>query len=338
VFKNVMVYRLGIDVLPTLEEMESALDAARFVDCGASQEMSAGWSAPRGQAHGALVESVAGQRILKYTIETKAVPSTVVRRKADEAAAHIEATTGRKPGKKELRDLREDAKHALLPQAFSKVSSVWIWLAPEVDLLILDAGSQSRADAVVTALVNAVPGMAPRLFNTQQTPQSAMAQWLSEGEAVGGFQLERECELKSSAEDRAVVKYARHTLDIDEVKQHIAQGKLPTRVALNWQGRVAFTLTEAMTLKKLGLLETVFEGTSKEKEDNFDADVAITTGELSQLLPELIEALGGEMAEFAAAGTDPSVAPPPGSGTVTTGTGHANAALATAEGDDSAPF
>ena len=31
------------------------------------------------------------------------------------------------------------------------------------------------------------------------------------------------------------------------------------------------------------------------KEDNFDADAAIATGELGQLVPELLEALGGEM-------------------------------------------
>ena len=32
------------------------------------------------------------------------------------------------------------------------------------------------------------------------------------------------------------------------------------------------------------------------KDDNFDADVAIATGELSKLIPELLEALGGEAA------------------------------------------
>jgi len=120
------------------------------------------------------------------------VPSNVGGRKADEEIARIEARTGRKPGKKETRDLREDAKRALLPQAFSKVSSVWVWMDHEQDLLILDAGSQSRADTVITALVEAVPGLAPRLFNTQQTPQSAIAQWLSAGEAGCAVQIGQE--------------------------------------------------------------------------------------------------------------------------------------------------
>lgn len=290
-----MVYRLGEEELPSLEKMEEALDAARFAPCAASQELAMGWVPPRGDAHGPLVESVAGQRVLQFKVETKVVPSTVVRRKADEAAAQIEATTGRKPGKKEMRDLRDDAKHALLPQAFSKLASVSVWLDASQRLLVLDAASQSRADAVITALVNALPGFAPRLLNTQVTPQAAMSAWLTAGEADGAFQIERECELKASSEDRAVVKYTRHTLDTDEVKQHIAHGKLPTKLALNWQGRVGFMLSESMALKKIAFLDTVFEGTSREKENGFDADVAIATGELGQLLPELVEALGGEL-------------------------------------------
>ncbi len=290
-----MIYRLPQGWAPSLETMEAGLDAARFVPCGASQELAMGWVPPRGDAHGPLVESVAGQRILQFRLETKVVPSTVVRRKADEAAAHIEATTGRKPGRKELRDLRDDAKRSLLPQAFSKVANVWVWLDLEQGLMSLDAGSQSRADAVITALVNAMSDCAPRLLNTQMTPQAAMSAWLTAGEADGQFQIERDCELKASSEDRAVVRYTRHTLDTDEVKQHIAHGKLPVKLAMNWQGRVGFVLSESMALKRIAFMDTVFEGTSKEKEDGFDADVAIATGELGQMLPELVEVLGGEL-------------------------------------------
>ena len=130
-FKNVTVYRIAPGWAPTLEAMETALDALRFVPCGASQDKSVGWVEPRGEAHGPLVESVAGQRILKFVMETKAVPGDIVREKAQEEADHIEATTGRKPGKKETKELREDALQALLPMAFPRRGSVWVWIDPE---------------------------------------------------------------------------------------------------------------------------------------------------------------------------------------------------------------
>ena len=59
--------------------------------------------------------------------------------------------------------------------------------------------------------------------------------------------------------------------------------------------RVSLVLTEALQLKKISFLEGVFDGTSAGKDDGFDADVAIATGELGKLIPDLIDALGGEM-------------------------------------------
>jgi recombination associated protein RdgC len=295
VFKNVMVYRIAEGWRPSLEQIEQALDAERFVPCGASQEKSVGWVEPRGEAHGPLVEAVDGQRMLKFKMETKGVPGSVVTRKAKERSAHIEATTGRKPGKKEMRDIKEDVKMSLMPMAFSKESSVWVWIDPVANLLVMDAGSQAKADEVVTMLVKSLAGLSVTLLNTEMSPQAAMASWLIAQESPAAFSVDRECELKAADESKAVVRYVRHPLDTDEVKQHVESGKLPTRLALTWEGRVSFSLTEALQLKKVSFLDVVFEATSTEKDEGFDADVAIATGELRKLLPDLLQALGGEV-------------------------------------------
>lgn len=299
-FKNVMVYRMVSGWSATQAELEDALEGARFAECGASQEKSVGWVEPRGEAHGALVEIVGGQWLLKLMVEVKTVPGSVVKRKVQDQLAQIEATTGRKPGKKEKRELTEDARQALLPMAFTKQSSVLVWIDPQARLLVLDAGSQAKADEVMTALIKAVNGLAVQLVNTQTSPAAAMALWLSTHEAPPGFSVDRECELKAADESKAVVRYTRHALDTDEVSQHIAMGKVPTRVAMTWNERVSFVLTEALQLKKVAFLDVVFEGApaspGDRKDDGFDTDAAIATGELVQLIPDLLEALGGEVA------------------------------------------
>ncbi len=310
-FKNLIVYRIGPDWSATVEHMEEALAPARFVECGATQQKSIGWIEPRGEKHGALVESIGGQRILKLQIETKAVPGSVVKRKAQEQIEHIEATTGRKPGKREIKDIRDDALLALLPMAFTKQSSVQVWIDLASRLLMTDAGSQAKADEVITALVSALPGLPLTLLQTMVSPQVAMTQWLtaaSPEEWPLRLSVERECELKSNDEENSVVKFTRHNLLNDEIRHHVAQGKLPVTLALSWDGRVAFVLTEALQLKKISFLEGVFEGTSAGKEDGFDADVAIATGELGKLIPDLIDALGGEMPQTAAASSAPPTA------------------------------
>lgn len=298
-FKNLTVYRLGPDWAPTTSQIEAELDKARFVECGATQQKSSGWVEPRGEAHAPLVETIDGHFLLKLMTEQRVVPGSVVKRRVDEIAEKIEQQTGRKPGKKQTKELKEQALLELLPMAFTKQSVTRVWIAPRQRLLMLDTGSQAKADEVVTLLIKAFDGLALSLVHTEMSPAVAMTHWLGTGEAPYQFSIDRECELKSADEMKSVVRYARHPLDTDEVKQHILTGKVPTRVAMTWRERVSFILTESMQLKKVAFLDVVFEGAAAaagkvDKGEAFDADAAIATGELIQLIPDLIEALGGE--------------------------------------------
>ncbi len=291
-FKNMIIYRIAPDWQIDLLQVEAALAQLPFMECGATQERSSGWAAPRGDAHGAMAESIAGQWLLRFMVETKVLPGSVLARRVQEKAARIEQETGRKPGKRESRDLKEEAKLDLLPMAFTKQSAMWVWIDTEARFLVLDTSSQSRADEVASALIEALPGLALALLDTQTSATAAMAQWLSTQEAPPGFSIDRECELKSADAEKAVVRYARHPLDIEEIQAHIPAGKLPTKLALSWDERVSFVLTEGLQIKKLAFLDAATQGQSDE--GGFDADVALATGELRQFIPELIEVLGGE--------------------------------------------
>jgi recombination associated protein RdgC len=185
----------------------------------------------------------------------------------------------------------------LLPGAFPIRSATWVWIAPKAGWLVIGAASIKKADAITTRLVELLGGgIVLTLLQTELSPTVAMAAWLQAKEAPSGFTIDRECELKQPDSEKASVRYARHTLDIDQVGEHIAEGKLPTQLALTWASRVSFVLTEAMTLKKIKLLDVVLEGAAGKDDGGFDADVAISTGELGLLIPDLIEALGGELA------------------------------------------
>jgi recombination associated protein RdgC len=298
--KSALLYRLTHWPAPTLSDLESRLAAARFIPCGATQPESAGWIAPRGDKHGALAESVAGQLILRLCTETKAVPAQVVKTGVDERLDLIEQQTGRRPRGKLVRELKEEIVHDLLPRAFAKQATTWIWVDAKAGWLVVGAASAKKADGIVTRLVEMMRGelvLAP--VQTQRSPATAMADWLASRDAPSGFSIDRECELKQPDSEKSAVRYARHTLDIDEVGEHIRQGKLPTQLALTWAGRVSFVLTETLALKKIKLLDVAVDGAGdagqSSADSGFDADVAITTGELSRLIPDLIAALGGEM-------------------------------------------
>lgn len=308
-FKNLVVYRVsataGEPWEATLADVEAGLAKARFLPCAATQPVSAGWVSPRHGEQSAgepgaapLVESIGGQWLMRLMVEQKVLPSAVVKRRVEELAKQAEAATGRKPGKRQAKELKEEAVLALLPQAFTKQASVNIWLDPKAALLMVDAGSAKRAEEAATMLVKCLDGLALRLVQTTLSPAAAMTAWLAEGEAPSGFSVDRECELKSADEMKSVVRYARHPLDTDEVRAHVLTGgKQPTRLALTWKGKVSFVLTDALQIKKLSVDDGLFDAGSRHAGDEgFDADAAIATGELRQLIPDLVNALDGELA------------------------------------------
>jgi recombination associated protein RdgC len=303
-FKNVWVYAVTAGFPASLTELEEALALMPFEPCGASEDKRVGWLPPRGQAHGLLVESVGGQWMLRFMAETRAVPAAVIQRRVQEVCEHIEATSGRKPGKKERRDLKEEAKAALLPQAFPRQQSVWVWLDPTTQLLMLDTSSSARADDILTALVKLLDGFVAEPLNTSTSPAVAMSTWLAEQTSPAGFTIGQECELKSADESKAAVRYARHPLLTDEVRDHIRTGKQPTRLALHWDDRVQFVLTEHLQLKKISFEDHVLEQAKAQRQpqghgggasaaDDFDGSVLMTTAELGPLIRDVIAALDG---------------------------------------------
>ena len=298
-FKNLIFYRIIGDWLPTLAAAEQSISAARFVECGASQEQSLGWTEPRGDDHGPLIESVAGQWIMKFAVETKVLPGSVLKQELSNRLQKIEGETGRKPGKKETRDIKDDVRLSLLPQAFTKKSHTLVWIDPSRKMLVLDATSNSKADACITAIIKSFEHAAVQLVHTQTSPAAAMSLWLSNKETPSShFSTDRDCILRACDESKASVRYAKHALDIDEVRGHIQSGKVPTMLAMTWRDRVSFNLCDTGNLKRVTFLDTATQDAgadSKSAANEFDADIAITTGALSSLIPDLIDVLGGEV-------------------------------------------
>jgi recombination associated protein RdgC len=295
-FKNALIYRMGPWTPPSTPEIEERLARLRFTECGATQTESAGWVEPRGEKHGLLIENIGGHLILRLCTERKGVPSSVVKGELEVQLEKIEAETGRKPKGKRAKELKEEIVHSLLPRAFPKRSTTLVWIDLDAKLVIVNAGSLKSADRVVTLLVELLGGgIALTPLQSELSPATAMAEWLRTREAPRAFSIDRELELKQPDSEKAAVRYTRHTLDIEEVGEHIQQGKLPTQLAMSWNGRVSFVLTETLALKKIKLLDVVLEGSAGSQDKGFDTDVAITTGELRLLIPDLIDALGGEL-------------------------------------------
>lgn len=298
-FRNLQLYRLPAPWALTLADLEEQLTRGSFHPCGSQDHQSRGWVSPR---NGALVHSIGGQWLLSLMVEQRLLPSSVVNQEVMERAEKMAAEQGYPPGRKALRELKDRVTEELLPRAFLKRSKTPVWIDPKNGWLGVDSSSQVKAEEALEHLRKTLDDLPLTLIRTQRSPVSAMADWLAGGEAPAGFTLDRDCELKSVDEEKASVRYVRHSLEGEEIKAHLVAGKLPTRLALTWDDRISFILTEKGEIKRLAFLdvlkESVEQGTEN-ADETFDAEFAMMAGEFNRLIPALLEALGGEMPESA---------------------------------------
>jgi len=286
--KNATIYRLAKPVAITHDNLEPMA----FSPTTPTQQKSLGW-VPLGDDHGWLVRVNSGAQVMRLRVETRTVPAATIAEKVAQVCKAIEQNTGRKPGKKEKRELKEEALITLLPHAFPKQKDVLCIL--DGDWLILDTASAGLADDALTALVKCVDGFVAEQLNTAHSPMAAMAEWLHGDTAPDGFSFGKACEMQARDESRAKVRYTNHYLLTDEVKTHLMQGKLPTSLAMEFDDRVAFTLTDNLQLKKIDFGDKVMEEARSHdiNPGDLDGSLAIAIGEFRPLLAELIAALGG---------------------------------------------
>lgn len=315
-FKNLQIYRLPTPWAIDLAKLDEQLARGEFTRCPSNQPMSRGWVSPR--KDGALIYANNRQWLIALAVEQRLLPSSVVNETTQERAEQIADQQGYPPGRKQMKEIKERVTEELMPRAFTRKRSTFVWIDPQNGWFVVDAGSPAKAEEVIEHLRHCLDEFPLKALHTQLSPQSAMADWLAGGDAPAGFTVDRDCELKSVAEEKAAVRYVRHPLGDEvgaEIKAHLAAGKLPTRLALTWDERISFVLTEKLEIKRLAFLDILKEEAEKSAEradEQFDADFALMTGELVRFLLQLVEALGGEQVEAetpaaapAAAGTPP---------------------------------
>ena len=301
-FKNATIYNITSNTPLTAALLEAGAEKFVFAPCGLTQEKSMGWMPPRGQEHGALVEAVGGHLVMRLMVETRSVPAKAIEEAVDLKCAKVEMQTGRKVGKKERREYKDEARLTLLPHAFSSKRAIGVWIDPANGKLTIDSATSSRTDLVTTLVVQLAEGVGVALINTNVAPSALMTNWLLDGSNEAGddrycFTIDRSCELKACDESKATVRYTNHDLITDEIMAHVRQGKRANKLGLTFDERVSFTMTEAGTLAGIKFLDVVFEASKDSNADAFDADVTILTGEMSKMIPALVNALGGEFAD-----------------------------------------
>lgn len=122
-----------------------------------------------------------------------------------------------------------------------------------------------------------------------------MTQWLTDDDAPPEFSIDKEAELRSAAHDNATVRYVRQSVGPEDVQRHVQDGKRVTRLAMTWTDRISFVVTDGFDLRKITALDVLKQPNEGFGQVGaFDGEFALTSGELSKMLRDILRAFGGE--------------------------------------------
>jgi recombination associated protein RdgC len=293
-FKNLKLYRLTLNTRLTAATLESSLESMAFRTGGSQDFQVSGWTPPREDSGLAYAQN--GQVLLSMRTEKKLLPATVINQATRARALQIEEQQGYKPGRKQMKEIKEQMLMELLPRAFVITHDTWLWIDTVNRWAAIDAASTARSDEVLGLLAKTLTPFPIVPLHVEMSPAAAMTLWLSEDEPPAGFSIDQDTELRSTGESRATVRWQRQSVETGEARHHIRAGKQCTRLAMTWNDRVSFVLTENLDLKRIAPLDVIKDNQDAQaanEAEQFEADFTLMTGELARMLADLTTALGG---------------------------------------------
>ncbi len=296
-FKNLRLYRLTKPIELSDEAFAAALEETRSAPIGSLETARVGWVAPYdGESHGHLLYAAGGYRLLRLKREEKILPGGVVREFLDDKVAQIEEEQGRKVGRKEKAEMKDQVIFELLPRAFSRAASCMGYLTPD-GWLVINTTSNKMAEEFISLLrqcLGSLPVVPPQL---KAPVVSRMTQWVASDEPLPeGLYLGNECELREPGEEGGVVRCRRQELTADEVRAHLEAGKEVVKLAIDWGERVSGLIDETLCVRRLGFGDDLLEESDPIDDDlaRFDADFVLMTRELTAFVAWLCELFDGE--------------------------------------------
>jgi recombination associated protein RdgC len=290
-FRNLTLFRFSEKSARALKSLENKLDGHRLRDVGPQELSTAGFVSPYGINEEPLVHRFGQYVLVTLGRNEKLLPGAVVNQELSARLQKIEDKSGKKPGSKERKRLKDEVLTDLLPRAFTRRSTVHAYFSLENGWLVIDSSSRKIAEETVTQLRQALGTFPAVPMAAENGPRGLMTEWLIRGKLPAGLALADECELRDPVESGAVVRCRRQDLETDEVREHLKSGKQVFQLGLTFEDRLSLVLGEELTVRKLKFLDLVqdeLEGTSAESAvAELDARFALMTLELEKLFEKL---------------------------------------------------
>ena len=270
--------------LPATEHLEQHLQENTFTEMTDLQIRAVGFVA---FDSGLYTAQFPGGVAFKVRIDEKIIPASQVEKETERLALETQRLTGRKPGKKERKELKDAALLSLAPRAFPRTAVVTCFYERGTQYLIVPTTSKKLSDTITSTLVHAVASMKTTTINVSDVKKgltARMKNWLdNDDEAFGEFSPSGDAAL-AIEKRRLTVKMGNLQAAREGLQEAISKGFGVTSLGLQHiDSGVEFRLTDNFKFKGIVFVHDPAQG----DEDLFVAEAAIEVSSFSKVVTEL---------------------------------------------------
>lgn len=252
--RNLTTFALRDWVDVGMEDIQTGLETRQFRGIASLEKEHRGFTNVFDQD--GLVYKCGDAYWVQVKTEQKKVPGAQLKRLLAERMEEIEKREFRKVGRKEKKELQEAISDELLAKVEPTQSTVTAAIDPTTGYIFIDTASMKTAEAVLSLLVHTVPGLKVGVLDFVNRIPDKVTEILLAEEA-GEFVADASLVLKGEGTPAATVRFAQCNLSDPEVVAHLSKGLRPASVALTWDGRISFVLTDPLALRRLAYLDLV---------------------------------------------------------------------------------
>ena len=228
--------------------------------------------------------------LFRFAKEEKNLPAAIVREALETKVSEIEITEGRKVGRKEKADIKEELVFTLRPKAFAKRTDAWLMIDKKAGLLVLNttnAGMTEQSFKHLQTMLGSFP-MVP--LQAQSSPAGVMTDWLMKNDLPASLETGAECEVVDHSEDKAKARFKNLEPLSEDVTRHLEQGMQVKSLALRYTDKLSFVLNDDLTLKSIKwddtLKESAFNDSQGGAMSDMDANFALASLTIRELFTE----------------------------------------------------
>lgn len=294
-FRSVRFFRLNSPWPQSEQELSDQLSSAAFRPCGAYSEHSFGWEPPSGDAAASLARRVAGADLLRLRSQSRLLPAAAIEDALETRLDEYRERMQEEPSRRERRKLKEQTRDDLLPKAFLKSQRINGFVIASERLLAIETLSDNRVEQFIEQLRLPLGNLDVAPLRFRRPVSELLMRIFLHNDPPREFVLGRECRMCDPSDTRATIRCADMDIADPAVRKHVSEGMHLTHLGIEFANVLSCNLDHKGAISKLKLVGTDVAEDLPDEEPlaRLDAEFALLTGTLRQLMKVLEQALGG---------------------------------------------